>query len=135
MSTAKTPRLELTREQAERLVRNYVAWGSGPGEEELRTRVIDRMVARGECVWHALARMNEKRCHCALCYRARKAALDIEASLHRVVREARGGQWVAVSLPRAARRLRLVRAVLGIPVDSWLRNLGKENERMRGCRG
>lgn len=99
----------MTEDYARMLVRGYTA-GLTPEQVE---QVVTRMVAKNECTWHAVSRVCHCRCHCTPCSQRRELALAYEVSEHRAMRE-------RPSL-RQARRLALVRWVLGIPRGSWLR--------------
>lgn len=130
--------LTFTREQAERFARSHVAWDARNPEHVRRlAAVVDRMVERGECVWHAVARVTRKRCYCAPCSQRRAEAQRIETYLLSEVQNARKSvaetaaryaPWapptdVGWILRGKARRLRLVRWALGMPIAPWLRGL------------
>ncbi len=60
------PNVGRTREQVETLVLGYSRWRDAEGMARLQL-VVDRIVATGECVFHAAAMVQGTRCYCADC--------------------------------------------------------------------
>lgn len=57
---------KFTLDRARQLARGYIAVRPGQDPEFIE-RVAQRMVAEGECVWHALSVVTGKACWCAAC--------------------------------------------------------------------
>lgn len=112
-------RSEWTIEQARQLVRQNTIELTPEQSEQ----VAQRMVARGECVWHALSRVVSCPCLCTPCRKARAAAHVIESQCYSVM--------MREPSRKAARRLILVRWITGMP-SGWVRQwLAAEAKGMR----
>ena len=58
--------MAFTNQQARRLVLNYTGAQAGR-DDVLIAKVVERMVTKGECVWHALSEVTGKPCWCGAC--------------------------------------------------------------------
>jgi len=58
-----TPKITWTVEKAIRFIRGYTVGLTSQQQQA----VAERMVATGECVWHAAAQVTGKRCWCSDC--------------------------------------------------------------------